>query len=106
MALPTGIVDRRHQPKVKEAKDGAIATITVTVDQHQKPHNPRQPYRVRCRDETGFLFLVFFRAQGDYLEKLLPVGATRIVSGLVSTTTTRSRSPIPITSSHPKKRRR
>ena len=81
--LPTGLIDRRHQPKVKEAQDGAIATITVTVDQHQKPHNPRQPYRVRCRDETGFLFLVFFRVQGDYLEKLLPVGATRIVSGLV-----------------------
>jgi ATP-dependent DNA helicase RecG len=81
--LPTGIIDRRHQPKVMEATDGAIATITVVVDQHQKPHNPRQPYRVRCRDETGFLFLVFFRAQGDYIEKQLPVGATRIVSGLV-----------------------
>ncbi|HLI21376.1 MAG TPA: OB-fold nucleic acid binding domain-containing protein, partial [Stellaceae bacterium] len=81
--LPTGIIDRRHQPKVMQAKDGAIATITVTVDQHQKPHNPRQPYRVRCRDETGFLFLVFFHVQGDYLEKQLPVGATRIVSGKV-----------------------
>jgi ATP-dependent DNA helicase RecG len=81
--LPTGLVDRRHQPKVMEAKDGAIATITVTVDNHQKPHNSRQPYRVRCRDETGFLFLVFFHAQGDYIEKQLPIGATRIVSGLV-----------------------
>ncbi|HVA14927.1 MAG TPA: ATP-dependent DNA helicase RecG [Stellaceae bacterium] len=81
--LPTGIIDRRFQPKVKEARDGAIATLTVIVDAHQKPNNPRQPYRVRCRDETGFLFLVFFHAQGDYIEKQLPVGATRIVSGLV-----------------------
>jgi ATP-dependent DNA helicase RecG len=81
--LPTGVIDRRHQPKVKEARDGEIATITIVVDQHQKPHNPRQPYRVRCRDETGFLFLVFFHAQGDWIEKQLPVGATRIVSGTV-----------------------
>jgi ATP-dependent DNA helicase RecG len=81
--LPAGVIDRRHQPKVKEARDGEIATITIVVDQHQKPHNPRQPYRVRCRDETGFLFLVFFHAQGDWIEKQLPVGATRIVSGTV-----------------------
>jgi len=53
--LPTGLIDRRHQPKVIEAKDGEIATLTIVIDQHQKPHNPRQPYRVRCRDETGFL---------------------------------------------------
>ena len=26
------------------------------------PHNPRQPYKVRCRDETGFIHLVFFNA--------------------------------------------
>ncbi len=81
--LPVGIIDRRFQPKIAQAQDGALATITVTVDAHQKPHNPRQPYRVRCRDETGFLFLVFFHAQTDYLEKLLPLGATRIISGKV-----------------------
>jgi ATP-dependent DNA helicase RecG len=81
--VPQGIIDRRFQPKVMAAPDGMIATLTVTVDAHQKPHNPRQPYRVRCRDETGFLFLVFFHAHTDYLEKLLPVGSTRIVSGKI-----------------------
>ena len=81
--MPQGIIDRRFQPKVMAAPDGAIATLTVTVDAHQKPHNPRQPYRVRCRDETGFLFLVFFHAHTDYLEKLLPVGSIRIVSGKI-----------------------
>ncbi len=81
--LPTGIIDRRRQPKVMQARDGEIATLTVTIDQHQKPHNPRQPYRVRCGDETGFLFLVFFHVQGDWIEKQLPIGAMRIVSGKV-----------------------
>jgi ATP-dependent DNA helicase RecG len=55
----------------------------VTVDAHVRPYNPRQPYRVRCRDETGFLHLVFFHVKGDYLERLLPVGAVRVVSGRV-----------------------
>ncbi|HEX4193112.1 MAG TPA: ATP-dependent DNA helicase RecG, partial [Stellaceae bacterium] len=81
--LPTGIIDRRNRPKVIEAKDGEIATITVIIGQHQKPRNPRQPYRVRCSDETGFLHLVFFHVQGDWIEKQLPIGETRIVSGKV-----------------------
>ena len=58
--VPTDIIDRRFQPKIADAPAGAIATMTVTVEAHEAPHNPRQPYRVRCRDETGTLFLVFF----------------------------------------------
>jgi ATP-dependent DNA helicase RecG len=81
--VPAGIIDRRFTPKVMAAPAGIIATITVQVDAHLKSHNPRQPYRVRCRDETGFLHLVYFHVKGDYLEKLLPVGSTRVVSGRV-----------------------
>jgi len=81
--LPVDIIDRSFRPKVADAPEGRIATLTVTVEQHQKPHNPRQPYRVRCRDATGVLFLVFFHVKGDWLERQLPVGSTRIVSGKV-----------------------
>jgi len=81
--LPTGLIDRRYRPKVAEAVIGRIATLTVVVDGHVAPRVRRQPYRVRCRDETGFLTLVFFHARPDYLEKVLPVGETRVVSGRV-----------------------
>jgi ATP-dependent DNA helicase RecG len=80
--VPTAIIDRRFAPKVREAPAGAIATLTVIVDGHVPGHGKR-PHRVRCRDETGFLHLVFFHAKGDYLARQLPVGATRIVSGRV-----------------------
>jgi ATP-dependent DNA helicase RecG len=79
--LPSGLIDRRLAPKVAEAPSGVIVTLTLTVDAHVAPHNPRQPYKVRCRDETGFLHLVFFNARPDYLAKVLPVGETRVVSG-------------------------
>ena len=79
--LPSGLIDRRYAPKVREAKEGLVATLTVWIDAHQPPKNPRLPYRVRCRDETGFLFLVFFHARPEYLEKALPVGEQRVVSG-------------------------
>jgi ATP-dependent DNA helicase RecG len=79
--LPTGIIDRRYAPKVRDAKEGMIVTLTLWVDGHERPGNPRLPYRVRCRDETGFLYLVFFHGRPEYLEKALPPGTQRVVSG-------------------------
>ena len=81
--LPTGLIDRRFSPKVADAPSGRIATITVTVEAHLPPPNPRLPYKVRCADDTGILHLVFFHAHKDYLNKALPVGAERAVSGRV-----------------------
>ncbi len=81
--LPSGIVDRRFAPKIADAPSGVVATLTVTVDAHLPPPTPRQPYKVRCRDETGFLHLVFFHARPDYLRKVLPEGEIRVVSGQV-----------------------
>ncbi|MEP0337687.1 MAG: ATP-dependent DNA helicase RecG [Alphaproteobacteria bacterium] len=81
--LPTGIVDRRYAPKVAEAEAGRVATLTVTVGPHAKPHNRRQPYKVQVSDDSGFLTLVFFHARDDYLAKILPEGETRIVSGVI-----------------------
>ncbi len=81
--LPTGLIDRRHAPKLAEAPIGTIITLTLTVDAHLPPGNPRQPYKVRCRDETGFIHLVFFNARPDYLQKMLPPGELRAVSGRI-----------------------
>jgi ATP-dependent DNA helicase RecG len=81
--LPSGIIDRRYSPKVAEAISGRIATLTVEVDQHRKPPQKRQPYKVYCSDESGTLTLVFFHAHSDYLKKSLPEGETRVISGKV-----------------------
>ena len=81
--LPSGLIDRRFAPKIAEAPAGAIATITVRIVEHLPPPVPRVPYKVRCADETGDLYLVFFHAHGDYLQKTLPQGETRVVSGKV-----------------------
>jgi ATP-dependent DNA helicase RecG len=43
----------------------------------------RRPYRIIGYDGTGFITLVYFNVKGDYLQRLLPVGTERIVSGKV-----------------------
>jgi ATP-dependent DNA helicase RecG len=81
--LPSGIVDRRHSPAIAEARAGEIATLVVRVERHRKPPNPRLPYKVVVSDDSGRMALVFFHAREDYLQKLLPVGETRVVSGKI-----------------------
>ena len=81
--LPAGAIDRRARPKLREAQPGQVVTVAVTVDKHRPspPHRSRVPYRIYTHDDTGDLFLTYFNARKDYLEKLLPVGETRYVSG-------------------------
>ena len=81
--LPSGLIDRRFAPKIADAPDGAIATITLQILAHQPAHNRRMPYRVLCSDDTAPMNLVFFHAKPDYLLRELPVGETRAVSGKI-----------------------
>ena len=81
--LPSQVIDRRARPKIRDAAQGTVVTLEVTVDRHRPPppHNRRAPYLVYASDDTGDVVLTYFRAQPGYVEKLLPVGARRFVSG-------------------------
>jgi ATP-dependent DNA helicase RecG len=81
--VPSGVVDRRSRPTLRDVVPGTIVTVAVTVDQHRPspPHRPRAPYRIYAHDDTGDITLTYFNARRDYLKKLLPEGALRYVSG-------------------------
>ncbi len=81
--LPGGIIDRRFSPKVAEAPVGALVTLVVRVDAHHPAPTRKLPYKVLCADETGFVTLAFFHAREEYLQKVLPAGETRVVSGRI-----------------------
>ncbi|CCE06927.1 DNA helicase, ATP-dependent resolution of Holliday junctions, branch migration [Bradyrhizobium sp. STM 3843] len=79
--LPSSVIDRRNRPKIRDAEVGTVVTLEVTVERHRPSRNARAPYLVYASDDTGDVVLTFFRAKGDYIEKQLPVGAKRYVSG-------------------------
>src|ERR1700726_414591 len=81
--LPASVIDRRARPKIRDAVPGTVVTLEVAVDRHgpAPARNPRAPHLVYASDETGDVVLTYFRAQPGYVEKLLPVGARRFVSG-------------------------
>ncbi|MBR0555580.1 ATP-dependent DNA helicase RecG [Ciceribacter sp. L1K23] len=82
---PFRLIDRRNQPGIALAPQGAIVTITGRVDRHQPPPRgkPNLPYRVFIHDATGELALTFFKVKGNWLERALPVDEDIIVSGKV-----------------------
>jgi ATP-dependent DNA helicase RecG len=81
--LPSGTIDRRARPKLRDVHSGEVVTVAVTVDRHRPPppRRARAPYLIYASDDTGDIVLTFFNARKDYLDKLLPVGALRYVSG-------------------------
>ncbi|SEH90882.1 ATP-dependent DNA helicase RecG [Rhizobium tibeticum] len=82
---PHSLIDRRIQPGIARAPQGAIVTVTARVDRHQVPPRGKSniPYRVVLHDETGELTLVFFRGQAAWLEKQLPLDEEVTVSGKI-----------------------
>ena len=82
---PTGVIDRRAEPTIAGAVPGTIATFAVRVLRHKAPPpgNPKVPHKVTCEDDTGRIDLVFFHAERRFIERQLPVGSIRYISGRV-----------------------
>jgi ATP-dependent DNA helicase RecG len=81
--LPSAPIDRRAQPKLRDVVPGEVVTVAVTIDIHRPAprHRSRAPYRVYAHDDSGDLTLTYFHARPEQMQKLLPEGSLRYVSG-------------------------
>jgi ATP-dependent DNA helicase RecG len=80
--LPSGTIDRRHRAKIADAPLDQIVMIEATVVEHRiPPPRSRAPHKVLVEDETGDVLLIFFLANPAWIEKSLPVGERRFISG-------------------------
>jgi ATP-dependent DNA helicase RecG len=81
--LPERWLDRRLRSHFDETCFGEVATVGGAVQSVETGRTETQPARVRLADETGFLTLVYFRANPAWLRSQFPEGARRVVSGQV-----------------------
>ena len=79
--LPASGVDRRRRDTVLGAPLPGVVTVEVTVGTHVPPRARNRPYRVFVEDAKTEFELVFFHAHADWLQKMLPSGQRRLVSG-------------------------
>ena len=79
---PHSLIDRTPTT-VAAAHEGQVQIFDLRIDAHQPPRGPGRPYRIRAADDTGFIFLTWFKGFGAHLKEQHPVGARRAVSGKV-----------------------
>ncbi len=80
-SLPYAVIDRRRRDTIKGVDLPATLTVEVTVGAHRPSRNKGGAYRVHVEDNQADFQLVFFHARGDYLKRVLPQGARRVISG-------------------------
>ena len=83
--LPQGGISRERVGSIAEAPVGQPVTLAVTVTAHRPAPfgRAKAPYKVLVEDDSGDVTLVFFNMPPGRMEKLLPVGARRFVSGKI-----------------------
>ena len=79
--LPVQVIQRPFYPSLQTAPVGKMVTLLLEIGRHQPNAIKSKPYKVIVSDASGFGELMFFHVRGDYLTKLLPFGAKRLISG-------------------------
>lgn len=67
---PARIEEILFCPKVFEVPHDKMVILKLKIEIHNKPNNPRQPYKISCYNPTGYVNLVFFRTFPGQMEKL------------------------------------
>ncbi|WP_426040962.1 ATP-dependent DNA helicase RecG [Brevundimonas sp. TWP2-3-4b1] len=79
---PVGVITRRRT-KAADAVEGEVGIFDVVVDRMIAPARPGVPLKVRASDETGFVHLIWFGGSPQHIDRQLPQGERRLVSGKV-----------------------
>jgi ATP-dependent DNA helicase RecG len=79
---PSGVIVRRPM-EAATAVDGEVGIFEIVIDRLFVPSRPGAPLKVRASDATGFVHLVWFGGSPQHIDRLLPRGETRLVSGKV-----------------------
>ncbi|MBT52444.1 MAG: ATP-dependent DNA helicase RecG [Mameliella sp.] len=83
MTLPYSGIDRALRDSVLDVDLPGVATVEVTIGHHRAAARKGGAYRVEVDDARTRFQVVFFRGHGDYIQRMLPTGQRRILSGRV-----------------------
>ncbi|WP_332639205.1 ATP-dependent DNA helicase RecG [Brevundimonas sp.] len=79
---PSGLIVRRPMTAI-DAVEGQVGIFEISIDRLIVPSRPGAPIKVRATDATGFVHLIWFGGSAQHIDRLLPRGQTRLVTGKV-----------------------
>ncbi len=83
LTLPSSGIDRSRKASIRDVVLPETVTVEVEIGMHVPARQKGRPYHVHVTDAETEFRLVFFHARGDYLQKQLPTGQRRVISGRV-----------------------
>ncbi|MFK7866513.1 MAG: ATP-dependent DNA helicase RecG [Alphaproteobacteria bacterium] len=102
MFRPRNILRRKQVAHISDLHAGMTITISVTIKAHYPPpytpnrRTSQSPYRIDALDQNqDILSIVFFRADANYLKRVLPVDEIRVISGKIEAYGERIQMPHP-----------
>ncbi|WP_026380849.1 ATP-dependent DNA helicase RecG [Afifella pfennigii] len=94
--LPASAIVRQRIASLSELPETGHVIIEGVVERHEAPRrHSRAPFRVILGDGMETVELVFFNARAGWIEKLLPLGARRVVAGRLDRFDYRAQIPHP-----------
>ncbi|MFJ6023890.1 ATP-dependent DNA helicase RecG [Brevundimonas sp. NPDC092305] len=79
---PSGLIVRSRMTAAN-AVEGQVGLFEVVIDRLIVPGKPGVPIKVRASDDTGFVHMIWFGGSAQHIDRLLPKGERRLVSGKV-----------------------
>ena len=79
---PSGLIMRQPMTAAN-AVEGQVGIFEIVIDRLFVPGKPGVPIKVRASDDTGFVHMIWFGGSAQHIDRLLPKGQKRLVSGKV-----------------------
>ena len=79
---PSGLIMRQPMTAAN-AIEGQVGIFEIVIDRLFVPGKPGVPIKVRASDDTGFVHMIWFGGSAQHIDRLLPKGQKRLVSGKV-----------------------
>ena len=79
---PSGLIMRQPMTAAN-AVEGQVGIFEIVIDRLIVPGKPGVPIKVRASDDTGFVHMIWFGGSAQHIDRLLPRGQKRLVSGKV-----------------------
>ncbi|GLQ34279.1 ATP-dependent DNA helicase RecG [Amylibacter marinus] len=81
--LPHSLIVRTPRDTILGVNFPDVVTVEVEILSHSPNSTKGRPYRVMVKDTAQSFQLVFFHPRKDWIEKNLPIGQRRIISGKI-----------------------
>lgn len=83
--FPNGYIDRRSSTPLSRVKHGEIVTHIVQVLDITFPDkkHSRSPVKIKCKNATGFIDIVYFRGRAESIDRIYRIGESVLISGKI-----------------------